>query len=154
MGYEGPLLVLAVAIGGAMAGFLPWNWHPSKIVLGDLGAIPAGFLIGFLLIHLALKGQLAGAIILPLYFLVDASLTLSRRDLRGAQFWKPHREHFYQRALASGVAHSHIVRLVAVTNLVLAMAAVLSLYFVVPALVLAVFAVTLLLAYLQYLSQR
>jgi len=152
--YDGPLPILAVAIAGAMAGFLPWNWYPSKIILGDLGAIPVGFLLGYLLIQLALKGQLAAAVILPLYFLLDASLTLTLRMSRGEPFWRPHREHFYQRALESGRSHSDIVLRIVFTNVILVIAAILSLYYMVPALVLAGTAMTVLLVHLRNMANQ
>ena len=113
------MLILAVALGGASLGFLPWNWHPSRIMLGDLGAIPIGFLIGFLLLKLAIEGYLIAALILPLYFLVDASITLLRRILSGEKFWHPHKEHFYQRMVQAGHSHDRIVLKVIGANIIL-----------------------------------
>lgn len=126
VGLSPSLLLLAAALCGAVAGFLPWNWHKSRIMLGDLGSIPIGFLLGFLLINLAIKGYLVAAIILPLYFLVDASVTLARRILRGEKFWRPHRQHYYQRVVQTGIGHDQVVLMVTVANLALIAIAVLS----------------------------
>jgi len=113
------LLILAVVLGGATLGFLPWNWHRSKIMLGDLGSIPIGFLLGFLLLNLAIRGYVLAALILPLYFVTDASITLVRRMLERKKFWQPHREHFYQRTVQAGLTHDQVVLKVIVTNIIL-----------------------------------
>ena len=98
--------------GAAGLGFLVWNWHPARIFLGDVGSVPLGYLIGWLLLLAAAKGYWAPALILPLYYLADASLTLARRVLRRAAFWEAHREHFYQRALARDGNHAAVARMV------------------------------------------
>ncbi|MDA0652432.1 MAG: glycosyltransferase family 4 protein [Proteobacteria bacterium] len=108
-----------LAIAAAMAGFLIWNWHPARIFLGDVGSIPLGFLLGWLLLDLAVHGLWHAALILPLYYLADASLTLTRRLLRGAAIWQAHREHCYQVAVQRGRSHSAVVRAIALTNLLL-----------------------------------
>lgn len=107
-------------IAAAMAGFLVWNWHPARIFLGDVGSIPLGFLLGWLLLDLAASGMWQAALILPLYYLADASLTLLRRLLRGAVIWQAHREHCYQIAVQRGRRHSTVARAIALTNAALA----------------------------------
>ena len=74
--------------------------------------MPLGYLLGALLLALAARGLWAPALILPLYYLADASLTLARRVLRGERFWQAHRQHFYQRALAGRDDHAAVARLV------------------------------------------
>jgi UDP-N-acetylmuramyl pentapeptide phosphotransferase/UDP-N-acetylglucosamine-1-phosphate transferase len=111
--------LLAAAITGAALGFLWWNWSPARIFLGDVGSVPLGYLIGFLLIDLAARGRWRIALILPLYFLADATLTLLRRLRRGAPVWRAHREHFYQRAVAQGLGHSAVVGRVLAVDLIL-----------------------------------
>ena len=103
----------------AALGFLVWNWAPAKIILGDVGSIPLGFLLGFLLRNLALQGRWKAALILPLYFLADATLTLLRRLARGERVWRPHREHFYQRAVQRGLGHDAVVLRVVAADVVL-----------------------------------
>jgi UDP-N-acetylmuramyl pentapeptide phosphotransferase/UDP-N-acetylglucosamine-1-phosphate transferase len=106
-------------IAATMIGFLVWNWHPARIFLGDVGSIPLGFLLGWLLLDLAASGLWQAALILPLYYLADASLTLLRRLLRGAVIWHAHREHCYQQAVQRGRSHAAVSRAVAFTNLLL-----------------------------------
>jgi hypothetical protein len=72
-------------------------------------------------------GYWAPALILPLYYLADATLTLGLRLLRGEKVWQAHAEHFYQRAVQAGASHGDVCRLLGVANLglvVLAAAAV------------------------------
>lgn len=109
----------AAAIAAAALGFLVWNWAPARIFLGDVGSVPLGYMLGFLLFELALRGQWQAALILPLYFLADASLTLLRRLARGERVWQAHREHFYQRAVQSGLSHDAVVLRVIAANIVL-----------------------------------
>ncbi|MFA4994034.1 MAG: glycosyltransferase family 4 protein [Bdellovibrionales bacterium] len=119
---------LLLILTGACLGFLAFNWHPAKIFLGDIGSVPLGYLVGFCLLSLAVKGHLAAALILPLYYLADSSITLVRRILHREKFWLAHREHFYQRAALGVGAHSTVALFVIVANACLIAAAVFSLY--------------------------
>ncbi|MCP4326863.1 MAG: glycosyltransferase family 4 protein [Alphaproteobacteria bacterium] len=131
------LVALAVVTGGAQdqmfyaatlaattLGFWWWNAAPARIFLGDVGSIPLGFVVGWLLLTLAAHGHWVAALILPLYFLCDSSLTLLKRLQQGARVWQPHREHYYQRAVQNGITHAAVVRTVMAANLVLIVLAV------------------------------
>jgi UDP-N-acetylmuramyl pentapeptide phosphotransferase/UDP-N-acetylglucosamine-1-phosphate transferase len=111
--------LLAAGIIGAATGFLVWNWSPARIFLGDVGSIPLGYLSGFLLLDLAVRGRWKIAFILPLYFLADASITLFRRLLSGERLWEPHRQHFYQLAVRNGLGHSAVVKRVIAADVLL-----------------------------------
>jgi UDP-N-acetylmuramyl pentapeptide phosphotransferase/UDP-N-acetylglucosamine-1-phosphate transferase len=111
--------LLAAAILGAALGFLVWNWSPARIFLGDVGSAPLGYLTGYLLISLAAAGRSTAALILPLYFLADATITLGRRLLRGERIWQAHRQHYYQQAVGRGLAHGRVVKRVVAANLLL-----------------------------------
>ncbi|MEQ1697045.1 MAG: glycosyltransferase family 4 protein [Hyphomicrobiaceae bacterium] len=119
-----PLDGLALAVLGASAGFLVWNWHKARIFLGDVGSIPLGFLMSGLLLYVATQVSLAAAVILPLYYLTDATLTLARRLSRREKVWEPHRTHAYQRAARTAGSHSAVAVRVGGCNLVLIGAAV------------------------------
>jgi UDP-N-acetylmuramyl pentapeptide phosphotransferase/UDP-N-acetylglucosamine-1-phosphate transferase len=110
----------------ASLGFLLWNWHPARIFLGDSGSVPLGYLLGWLLLSLAGSGHPAAALILPAYYLADATLTLLRRASRLEPVWRAHRQHFYQRAVQGGASHAAVARLVLVGDLALMAAALLS----------------------------
>jgi UDP-N-acetylmuramyl pentapeptide phosphotransferase/UDP-N-acetylglucosamine-1-phosphate transferase len=119
VGHDPALAILPAAIAAAAIGFLVWNWAPARIFLGDVGSVPLGYLLGFLLLAAAARGHWKIALILPLYFLADATITLLRRLARGERIWLPHREHFYQQAVRRGLGHAAIVRRVIATNVVL-----------------------------------
>ena len=110
---------LGLALAGVSLGFLLWNWHPAKIFLGDVGSVPLGYLGGWLMLALAASGAWQAALLLPAYYLADATLTLARRLLRGRRIWEAHREHFYQRVVAAGWSHARTSALIAGNNLLL-----------------------------------
>jgi UDP-N-acetylmuramyl pentapeptide phosphotransferase/UDP-N-acetylglucosamine-1-phosphate transferase len=132
-GPEGYLL-LGVTLAAVAAGFLPWNWYPARVFLGDVGSVPLGFVVGWLLLELASHGYWAPTLVLALYYLADATLTLTRRVINGEPFWRAHRTHFFQRALARDGNHAAVVRLILVGNLALAGAAVAAIWQPLPAL--------------------
>ena len=109
------LIVAAVAVG-----FLPWNWQPARIFLGDVGSVPLGYMIGWLLLSLASFGLWQAALLLVLYFFADASFTLLRRLARGERIWRAHHEHYYQYAVAAGRSHARVVIVITTANLLLA----------------------------------
>lgn len=121
-----PTALIATALCGAMLGFAPFNRPVAKLFLGDVGSLPIGLLVAWCLLQLAYSGHLAAAILLPLYYLCDATVTLLRRMARREPFWLAHRSHFYQRATDNGFGVTEVVRDVFVLNVVLATLAGLS----------------------------
>jgi UDP-N-acetylmuramyl pentapeptide phosphotransferase/UDP-N-acetylglucosamine-1-phosphate transferase len=109
-----------IVLAATALGFLPWNWQRAKLFLGDVGSVPLGYLAGWLLLSLAAAGAWKAALILPLYYLADATITLLRRLKRGEKVWQAHREHYYQRAVQGGMSHASVVKAVLAGNLALA----------------------------------
>ncbi|MPZ08999.1 MAG: glycosyl transferase [Kiloniellaceae bacterium] len=109
----------SAALAAVAIGFLYWNWAPSRIFLGDVGSVPLGYLLGWLLVGAAADGFWAVAVILPLYYLADATWTLLRRAGRQEKLWRAHREHFYQRAVQRGFGHGAIALRILLCNAVL-----------------------------------
>src|SRR6516165_12418087 len=118
--------IIAAALGGAMLGFAPFNRPVAKVFLGDVGSLPIGLLMGWCLLQLAWHQQLIAALLLPLYYLADATITLLRRLIRGEPFWAAHRGHFYQRATDNGYTVPRVVGEVFALNLALAALAIAS----------------------------
>lgn len=90
----------AWALVAATLGFLPFNFPKARIFLGDVGSGALGFALAALLV----QGLVAAPGVHPLLwalppsaFLIDASLTLAGRVLRGESWWRPHALHAYQR---------------------------------------------------------
>ena len=101
------IALLALALAAAALGFLRFNFHPAKVFMGDVGSIPLGFLAAALGLLGYWRGLWAWPFPLLVFspFIVDASITLLRRLLRGEQVWQAHREHYYQRLIRSGLGH-------------------------------------------------
>jgi UDP-N-acetylmuramyl pentapeptide phosphotransferase/UDP-N-acetylglucosamine-1-phosphate transferase len=100
-----PGVIIAAAIAGAAVGFLPWNLGGS-IFMGDVGSAGLGFLLSLLVLRTSVAAPVVAAT-LPLFpFLFDAGVTIVARAIRGERFFStPHRSHFYQRLVASGLSH-------------------------------------------------
>jgi len=111
--------VPSLALIGCAGAFLAFNWHPAKVFMGDVGSIPLGFGLFWLLLMLWLTGAREAALILPAYYLADATLTLGRRALAGEKIWRAHRSHFYQRAAQNGASHDWIARRILAANIAL-----------------------------------
>jgi UDP-N-acetylmuramyl pentapeptide phosphotransferase/UDP-N-acetylglucosamine-1-phosphate transferase len=119
--------ITSFALCGAMIGFAYFNRPVASLFLGDVGSLPLGLLLGWLLVQLAGHHGLAAAILLPLYFLADATITLIRRLLNGEPVWQAHRSHFYQRATDRGFTVSQVAAHVFAVNLGLAALALITL---------------------------
>jgi len=104
------LAFISFGVAAAAAGFLLFNFHPARVFMGDVGSIPLGFLAGA--IGLAGWTQALWPAWFPLLvfapFVVDASVTLVRRGLRGERVWQAHREHYYQRLVRMGWSHRRL----------------------------------------------
>lgn len=112
------LIAFAAIVAAACAAFLPFNWRPARIFLGDIGSATLGML--FATIPLIAKGHAGGMAWIPLAgalavwpFLFDAAYTFARRLLSGENVFEAHRTHLYQRLVVSGWSHPETVRLYA-----------------------------------------
>ena len=115
---------IAAALCGAMLGFAPFNRPVAKVFLGDVGSLPIGLLLGWCLLQLAWHHHLVSALLLPLYYLADATLTLLWRTATGQPFWVAHRSHFYQCATDNGFTVAQVVLEVFALNVALAVLAI------------------------------
>lgn len=102
---------LSLLTVGAAAGFLLYNWPPAKIFMGDVGSILLGFLAGALSVMGVHQKEfdLWVPVLIFSPFIVDATVTLLRRLLRGKRIWQAHREHYYQRLVLLGWSHRKTV---------------------------------------------
>jgi UDP-N-acetylmuramyl pentapeptide phosphotransferase/UDP-N-acetylglucosamine-1-phosphate transferase len=121
--------LIALALLGATLGFAPFNRPVARLFLGDGGSLPIGLVLGWLLIQLAGSGHLAAALLLPLYYVADATLTLLRRMARGERITQAHRSHFYQVATNRGYSVMGVVQRVFGVNVVLVWLAVVTVLF-------------------------
>jgi UDP-GlcNAc:undecaprenyl-phosphate GlcNAc-1-phosphate transferase len=97
----------ALFLAAGFAGFLPFNLHPARIFMGDVGSQFAGFVMAVLAVSASrFDGQQLSFLLVPLLMfglLFDAGFTLVRRALMGERVLSAHRTHLYQLAQRSGV---------------------------------------------------
>lgn len=116
-------VLVAAALLGAMIGFAYFNKPVARLFLGDVGSLPIGLLLGWMLLQLAETGALTAALLLPLYYLMDATVTLFLRFRRGEKLSQAHRSHFYQRATVNGHSVMEVAVTVFILNVALALLA-------------------------------
>jgi len=101
-------MLLSIGMAGALLGFLKFNYPPAKIYMGDGGAYFLGFLIGILSIVNSNKGTVAAALIAPAFALalpiVDVSLAVLRRGLRGLPIFRPDQKHIHHHLITLGIS--------------------------------------------------
>lgn len=93
---------------GAVLGFLPYNYHPAIIYMGDTGALFIGFMIAVLSLE-GLKNSTAVAVVTPMIILgvpiTDTLMAIIRRTLSGQKFYEADRMHLHHRLLSLGLTH-------------------------------------------------
>jgi UDP-N-acetylmuramyl pentapeptide phosphotransferase/UDP-N-acetylglucosamine-1-phosphate transferase len=104
-------LAVSLIIAAASAGFLFFNFPPARIFMGDVGSSTLGLLAATLSLWGARDGVFPFWIALLVFspFIVDATVTLFRRLLRGDKIWQAHKTHFYQRLVQAGWGHRKTV---------------------------------------------
>jgi Fuc2NAc and GlcNAc transferase len=110
-----PLLMLATTV----AGFLVWNFPPARIFMGDAGSGFLGIVLGVLSVEAASHNPMLfwAWLILLGVFIVDATITLLRRLLRGEKIYEAHRSHAYQHASRQYGRHLPVTLAVLAINL-------------------------------------
>ncbi len=120
------LAMVALLIAAASAGFLPLNWAPAKLFMGDVGS----GMLGYLFAVLAIASENAGAVPLLIWvlllgaFVFDATVTLCRRIARGERWYHAHHSHAYQRMVQAGRSHAMVSSMILLINLALAVLAI------------------------------
>ncbi|MFT5140327.1 MAG: Fuc2NAc and GlcNAc transferase [Lysobacterales bacterium] len=123
------LMIPAILVAASCAGFLPFNFPRPRVFMGDSGSVPLGFAIGALLAFGLIRDAIdfPQAILVLTVFLIDSSLTLINRVIRGERWYTPHKQHVYQRLIGQGWPHSRVLLLYQAVNV----------FFVVPVVMLA-----------------
>ena len=106
---DGEAAAILMAVLGACAGFLPWNFPSGSIFMGDTGSGMLGLALGALILRVATRPIDLVTGTLPLLpFLLDAGATLLARVWRREHILTPHRSHYYQRLVALGYSHTAV----------------------------------------------
>ncbi|MFN2578339.1 MAG: glycosyltransferase family 4 protein [Pyrinomonadaceae bacterium] len=144
--------VIALALSGALAGFLRYNFNPASIFLGDSGSLLVGFILAALSVQGLQKASTAVAVAIPILAfglpVVDTSVTIARRLLSGKPVFKGDREHIHHMLLARGWSQRRVALVLYAVSAAFGLSAML---FVntgsgVPALILLVVGVAIVLA--------
>ncbi|HET6282418.1 MAG TPA: undecaprenyl/decaprenyl-phosphate alpha-N-acetylglucosaminyl 1-phosphate transferase [Polyangia bacterium] len=111
-----PLMILfCAALGGAILGFLFYNFNPASIFMGDTGSMFIGFVLAAAAIQTNQKSSTAVAVIIPAIALglpiLDTILAMSRRAVRGRPLFRADKEHIHHRLIAVGLSHRQAVLL-------------------------------------------
>lgn len=111
--------VFLLFLAAGCAGFLVWNWPPAKIFMGDVGSGFLGYILGAFALLTTASGSLSlwVWVILLSVFLVDATVTLLRRLLRGERVYEAHCSHAYQHAAHRNQSHKKVTFLVLCINI-------------------------------------
>lgn len=117
---EATIGLIGLAAVGGLIGFFPFNAPRARLFLGDVGSLSLGLIVGAAFLWLTLAGHPIPALIAPLYYLSDATITLFLRWRRGEKLSQAHRSHFYQRAVTGGMSAWGVLARVGALNLALA----------------------------------
>jgi UDP-GlcNAc:undecaprenyl-phosphate GlcNAc-1-phosphate transferase len=119
-------------LAGALLGFLPFNWRPAKIFLGDTGSMFIGYMLGVLAIRGNLKGPATVALIAPAAIwaipLFDVMIAILRRKLTGQSVYVTDRGHLHHVLQRYGLGHVGTVLVIAGLCLVCSLGVIFSLY--------------------------
>ncbi|HEX7240389.1 MAG TPA: MraY family glycosyltransferase [Longimicrobiaceae bacterium] len=117
--------VVCVTLIGALLGFLRYNFNPARIFLGDSGSLMVGFMLAALSVHGSQKSATAALALVPLFALalplLDTSLAMLRRWLRGVPLSEGDARHIHHQLLAAGLTHRRAVFVLYAVALAVAM---------------------------------
>ena len=104
---------LIMGVAGGAVGFLPYNFNPAKIFMGDTGSLFLGFILSVASILGTIKGATILAVIIPLFALaipiLDTSFAIVRRFLAGKPIMEADKGHLHHRLLAKGLSQKKTV---------------------------------------------
>lgn len=120
----------ALALAGALAGFLVYNRPPAQIYLGDAGSMLIGLILGVLAIRSSLKGPATAALAAPVavwaVLIFDVGMAILRRKLTGQSIYATDRAHLHHLLLKRGYSAGRVVMVIGLLCLICAVAAVAS----------------------------
>jgi UDP-GlcNAc:undecaprenyl-phosphate GlcNAc-1-phosphate transferase len=113
LGHNEVVLILTLALAGAITGFLRYNFNPASIFLGDCGSLLIGFLISAIAIAGSHKSPTMVAVAIPIVSLglpiLDVTVAVIRRFLSCKRLFDADREHIHHKLLGRGISHKQTV---------------------------------------------
>ncbi|EDY39812.1 undecaprenyl-phosphate alpha-N-acetylglucosaminyltransferase [Cyanobium sp. PCC 7001] len=107
---------------GALLGFLPWNWSPARVFMGDAGSTFLGAVLASAVLAAPGWRESLPLLLVALPLLGDAGVCLLRRLRAGHRLWQAHRLHLYQRLQQAGWSHRRVAGLYSAATAALALA--------------------------------
>jgi len=110
---NGNVAIVFAALAGACLGFMPYNFNPAKIFMGDTGALLLGFLLSTMSIMGLFKFYALISFVVPFMALAlpiaDTTFAILRRVVKGQNPMMPDRGHLHHRLLDFGFTHKQAV---------------------------------------------
>ena len=120
--------IITAAVAGAGFGFLPYNFNPAKIFMGDTGALFLGFILACISVQGMLKMSAVITFAAPILILglpiFDTVFAILRRLLTGKSPMQPDRGHLHHRLLDMGFSQRRVVAILYTLTAVVCMTAV------------------------------
>lgn len=104
-----PSALLCLILAGAALGFLPWNFHPARIFMGDSGSMFLGYILGVLAVISG--GKLATAFLVLGIPVLDVIWVAIRRIINGKSPFTADKLHLHHRMLSAGLTQRQTVLL-------------------------------------------
>ncbi|KXZ40532.1 UDP-GlcNAc:undecaprenyl-phosphate GlcNAc-1-phosphate transferase [Alkalithermobacter thermoalcaliphilus JW-YL-7 = DSM 7308] len=105
--------ILLMGLTGAALGFLPYNFNPAKIFMGDTGSLFLGYILSVIAIDAVIKSATALAVIIPVLALglpiFDTTFAIVRRLLNGKPIMQADKGHLHHRLLSKGLSQRQTV---------------------------------------------
>ncbi|WP_455257591.1 glycosyltransferase family 4 protein [Peptoniphilus asaccharolyticus] len=124
----GNMAIIAALLVGACAGFLPYNFNPAKIFMGDTGALFLGFMLSYISVEGIMKSAAALTIIVPVLILgvpvFDTTFAMIRRKLSGKKIMQADKGHLHHRLLALGLTQKQTVLTLYVISIIFGLLAI------------------------------
>ena len=107
------IALLAATLAGATIGFLPYNFNPAKIFMGDSGSLFLGYMLSVLSVMGVVKSAAALSILVPIFAIglpiFDTFMAIIRRSLSGKSFMEADKGHLHHKLLDIGLSHKQAV---------------------------------------------
>jgi UDP-GlcNAc:undecaprenyl-phosphate GlcNAc-1-phosphate transferase len=124
---------IALALAGALIGFLIFNFPPASIFLGDSGSMLIGLLIGVLAMQVSLRASATVVLVVPVTLLAipffDTMAAILRRKLTGRSVYVTDRGHLHHCLIRHGFSTLRLLTLICMLCFATAMGAIASLVF-------------------------
>ncbi|MCF6459904.1 glycosyltransferase family 4 protein [Clostridium sp. Cult3] len=124
-----PVMIMSAIIAGGCLGFLPYNFNPAKIFMGDTGALFLGFMLASLSIEGVMKSVATIAVVVPIIILgvpiFDTTFAIFRRLLNGKSIAEADKGHLHHRLLKMGYSQKKTVLILYAISAIFGLCAVL-----------------------------